>query len=107
MKKKLNDLEIMRAINQARKMMVDKKPSDHEFLMSRWSTGTHTFVTAWGEFAPTLEDVALLTSLSMSGEAQVSNLDVSMGENKKRIEALASFLSKTEFNEQFYISILG
>lgn len=85
---------------------VDRKPVDLDFLMSRWGIETHTLVTAWGEFVPTMEDVALLTSLPMFGEAQVTNLPVLTGENNKRIEALTSFLSKTKYsmNKSTYLS---
>lgn len=55
-------MRIMRAIAQARKKVVDRNPADFEFLMSRWSTETHTF-------GPTLEDVAILASLPIFGEA--------------------------------------
>lgn len=37
MKKLLNDLGILRAINQARVMIVKRNPTDLEFLMSRWT----------------------------------------------------------------------
>lgn len=43
----------MRAITKERKMAIDKKLTDSEFLMSLWSTKTHTLVMAWGEFGPT------------------------------------------------------
>lgn len=32
-----------------------------EFLVSRWSVEGHTFIVAWEEFVPTMEDVAVLT----------------------------------------------
>lgn len=46
MKEKLDYLGIIKAITQVRKMTMDRKPVDLEFLMSRWRTETHTFVTA-------------------------------------------------------------
>lgn len=42
--------------------------SDLEFLIFRWSCESHRFIFTWGEFEPTLEDVARLTMLSMSGD---------------------------------------
>lgn len=59
MKKLFNDLGISRAINQSRKMTVNRKPTGLEFLMSRWNTDTHTFIPASREFSPSLEDVAM------------------------------------------------
>lgn len=72
----------MRAITQARKMAVDRKPVDLEFLMSRWSTETHTFSTFWAKFGPTLGDVHILVSLPIFNEAQVATLVLRLGEKE-------------------------
>lgn len=40
-----------------------------EFLFSRWSTKSHTFVAAWGKFCPTLKDVVVVIGLPLFGEA--------------------------------------
>lgn len=37
--------------------MSDQAPLNLEFLISRWSVESHTFIAVWGEFGPTLEDV--------------------------------------------------
>lgn len=71
-------------------MTIDRKSTDLEFLISRWRIETHTFVVAWGEFGPSLEDVAMLTSLAMFSEAKAASLYPN-GEDKKRIEALKPF----------------
>ncbi|CAL2263196.1 unnamed protein product [Prunus armeniaca] len=36
-------------------------------LVRRWSTETHTFICSWGEFTPTLEDVANIFRLPLCG----------------------------------------
>lgn len=41
-----------------------------EFLMSRWSTETHTFMAV--QLSPLLEDVAMLMSLPFVGEAHAT-----------------------------------
>lgn len=46
MKDLFNNLRIMKSIIQARSMAVERKPVDLEFFISRWSTGTHTFVAS-------------------------------------------------------------
>lgn len=43
---------------------------DLEFLTSRWTTESHTCVTVWGEFCPTLENAAMLTDLPVFGESR-------------------------------------
>ncbi|CAL8175521.1 unnamed protein product [Prunus armeniaca] len=37
-------------------------------VVRRWSTATHTFVCSWGEFTPTLEDVANISRLPVCGD---------------------------------------
>lgn len=65
---------------------------DLEFLMSRWSTKMQTFVTAWGEFALTLEDVVALTSLPVFGDTQIAHFKLSDKDSKARYDALMQFL---------------
>lgn len=61
------------------------------------SVETYTFVAAWGEFGPPLEDVAMLTSLPMFGEAHAASLYPDYID-KKRIKALQTTLSKTKYS---------
>ncbi|XP_008229292.1 PREDICTED: uncharacterized protein LOC103328662 [Prunus mume] len=37
-------------------------------VVRRWSTATHTFVCSWGEFTPTLDDVANISRLPVCGD---------------------------------------
>ncbi|KAL6284597.1 hypothetical protein ACE6H2_015526 [Prunus campanulata] len=37
-------------------------------VVRRWSTATHTFVCSWGEFTPTLEDMANISRLLVCGD---------------------------------------
>lgn len=96
MRMKLSNLGIMRVVAQVRKMAVDKKLEDLEFLMLRWSTETHFFVTVWRGFDPKMEDMAILTSLPMFDEDRVTNFKITEGEDKERLNALTSFLSKSK-----------
>lgn len=41
-----NELGLMKVIIQARAMVVERKPTNLEFLMSRRNTETHTFVAS-------------------------------------------------------------
>lgn len=61
---------IGKALNLSKTLYINKSPADLEFLIFRWSVESHTFVTAWGEFFPTLEDVVVLTGLPFLGEAK-------------------------------------
>lgn len=61
---------IGKALNLSKTLFINRSPMDLEFLISRWSVESHTFVTAWGEFYPTLEDVAMLTGLPLLGGSE-------------------------------------
>ncbi|CAL8152432.1 unnamed protein product [Prunus armeniaca] len=37
-------------------------------VVRRWSAATHTFICSWGEFTPTLEDVANISCLPVRGD---------------------------------------
>ena len=49
-------------------------------LISRWCPSTHTFIAAWGEFTPTLEDVAALFSLNIAGRVDLNSYALSSEE---------------------------
>ncbi|KAL4330253.1 hypothetical protein AHAS_Ahas13G0381600 [Arachis hypogaea] len=42
---------------------VQRSEYDMSLLWQRWCSQTHTFLTSWGEFSPTLEDVVVLLQL--------------------------------------------
>lgn len=65
MGKFLEDLGILRSISYARFMVVERNPIDLAFLVTRWSTSSHTFVVAWKEFCLSLKGMAMLTSLPL------------------------------------------
>lgn len=52
---------------------------------------------SWEEFDLSLEDVAMLASLSMFGEAHVASLNPD-GEDKRMINALNTSLSKSKYS---------
>ncbi|MED6132603.1 hypothetical protein PIB30_020613 [Stylosanthes scabra] len=51
---------------------------DMSLLWQRWCSQTYTFVTSWGEFSPTLEDVAMLLQLPVFGNLDLTNLYVDL-----------------------------
>ena len=61
------------------------------YVISRWSVQTHTFIAAWGEFAPTLEDVYVLFKLSEFGKTDITTFMASQEE-----EDVISELSEEE-----------
>ncbi|CAL8152639.1 unnamed protein product [Prunus armeniaca] len=56
-------------------------------VVRRWSTKTHTFICSWGEFTPTLEDVATIFHLPLCGSQDPFHI-VLMTEDKLKFEAL-------------------
>lgn len=63
MGKFLEDVGVLRPLQYPLLMDVDRIPIDLSFLVSRWSSHSHTTVAARGEFSPSLEDVVVLTGL--------------------------------------------
>lgn len=61
---------IGKALNLSKTLVINRSPLDLEFFISRWSVESHTFVAAWGEFGPTLEDVVVLIGLPVFGEVE-------------------------------------
>lgn len=87
---------IGRASNLSKNLFINNV--DLEFLILRWSTESHTFVIAWSELCPTLEDVVVLTGHPVFGESKaIKTLESSDGaldaEGKVRLVLLTEALS--------------
>lgn len=84
---------------------VEWKLTDLEFLISRWSIETHTFVVLCEKVGPSLEDVAMLTSLPLFDEAHGTS-PLSTWRGKKRIDFLTKSLLKSRYsaNNATYLS---
>lgn len=77
-------------------IVVERKLANLEFHVLRKMVDTHTFVALWGKFGPSLQDVAMLTSLPLFGEAHATSLYPGE-EDKKRIEFLIKSLLKSKY----------
>ena len=64
-------------------------------VISRWSADTHTFVTAWGEITPTLEDVCSLFAFPDSGLTDITTAELSEVDGEI-IELLMSDMKKAK-----------
>lgn len=60
---KISQVGIRKALNLSKGLAINRSPEDMEFLISRWSIKSRTFITVWGEFCPTLEDVVVFLSV--------------------------------------------
>lgn len=67
--------------------------------MSRWSVETHTFVTAWGEFSPSLEDVGY-ADISPTFWRGSRSQSLSGWRGQEKDEALQASLSKSKILDQ-------
>lgn len=98
--KKFTQIGTQNALNFAKNFYINRRHGDIEFLVSRQSIATHTFV-AWGEFGQALEDGVAFTCLHMFREAKAIKLVGDFGEvtldevDKKKLEVKA--LSELEF----------
>lgn len=91
MKKLVNKVGILKATIGARSIPIEKNPADLESLMFQWSTETLTFVTTWEKFCPSLENVAMLMSLPLFGEAHATQVNLK-GEDQMKVDYLAKSL---------------
>ncbi|XP_059664215.1 uncharacterized protein LOC132309991 [Cornus florida] len=63
----LRQARVARAMRLCRILKVPRDPVGLDLLLSRWYSATHTFITKWGKFTPTLEDVVHLLGLHVIG----------------------------------------
>ena len=63
------------AVLMSTRLQVPKRFGDLDALVQRWNTVTHTFITSWGEFTPTLEDVSVLAKLPCFGSCNFTACD--------------------------------
>lgn len=64
---------VKKTLTLAHTISINRRHGDLEFLISRWSTESHTSLAAWGEFGPTLED-ALLDNVASVHETHATNM---------------------------------
>lgn len=91
----LEELGILRSIQNAMHEDVERSQVDLSFLVSRWSSHSHTFVAAWGEFSPSLEDVVMLTNLPLFGHTLV--VDALDGEGEQLVEDLRASMADAKY----------
>ena len=61
-------------------------------ILARWSTSSHTIITACGEFAFTLEDVCVLLELPCYGQHDPSSIKLS--EEEESVHRFFLWLAK-------------
>lgn len=103
----LEDVGVLRPLQYAVQMDVDRSPADLAFLISRWSSYSHTFVDAWGEFCPSLEDVFMFTGLLTFGDYHV--VDALDNEGERLLALLHKTMNKAKYasNKGTYFSWLS
>lgn len=92
---------IGKVLNMLKNLIINRSPLDLELLILRWSTESHMFVAAWGEFGRTLEDIVVLTGLLMLGESRAiimpGSSDVALdAEGEVRLVLLNQALSESK-----------
>lgn len=86
----------------SKSLAINRCPEDVEFLISRWSIESHTFVAAWGELCPTLEDFIVLKNMPVFREARIikwpgDSEEINFGgERKKKLETLNKALTDSK-----------
>ncbi|KAJ1406583.1 hypothetical protein SESBI_24938 [Sesbania bispinosa] len=72
-----------------------------EIMKKRWSHATHTFLAAWGEFSPSLEDVHVLLKLPLFGDYDVSAAPVDSHIIDKAKELKAATIDGAKYSRDF------
>ncbi|XP_059639155.1 uncharacterized protein LOC132281474 [Cornus florida] len=97
----LRQARVAQAMRLSRKLKVPRDTPGLELLVSRWCSATHIFVAKWGEFTPTLEDVAQLLGLHVMDRG--FTVPLTMDEAEKGImAALEERLEKTKNYGSFF-----
>lgn len=71
----------------SRFLSLTRHHQDLEIPVLRWNTESHTFVAVWGEFTPTLEDLARQTMLSLFVEANTMGI-ILEGDDQTKLKYL-------------------
>lgn len=54
---------VRKVLDISKPVSIIRSQADLELLVSWWSIETHTFITSWDEFTPTLKDVQVMFRL--------------------------------------------
>ncbi|QHO08837.1 uncharacterized protein DS421_14g476170 [Arachis hypogaea] len=65
---------VTEAIRTSAGLGVQRNGYNMSLLWQRWCSQTHTFLTSWGEFSPTLKDVVVLLQLPVFGSVDLTLL---------------------------------
>lgn len=99
-------IDVLRPLQYALLMDVDRSPVELHFLISRWSSHSHTFVAAWGEFCPSFEDVFMLSGLFMFRDYHA--VDALDNEGKRLLKSLHDTMMRAKYisNKETFLSWL-
>ncbi|KAJ1438450.1 Aminotransferase-like, plant mobile domain [Sesbania bispinosa] len=70
-------------------------------FVERWSSTTHTFFTAWGEFAPSLEDVCVLLKLPLFGDYDITSSPIDSHILDKARELKTATIESAKYSREF------
>ncbi|KAG5557745.1 hypothetical protein RHGRI_007862 [Rhododendron griersonianum] len=63
----LTAARVLEPVRLSAKLSIRRNNNNIDFMVSRWSRDTHTFVFPWGDCGPTLQDTAMMMRLSTRG----------------------------------------
>ncbi|KAG5553173.1 hypothetical protein RHGRI_011143 [Rhododendron griersonianum] len=63
----LTAARVLEPVRLSAKLSIRRNNNNIDFMVSRWSRDTHTFVFPWGDCGPTLQDTAVMMRLSTRG----------------------------------------
>ncbi|KAJ1397148.1 Aminotransferase-like, plant mobile domain [Sesbania bispinosa] len=78
-----------------------KRVEDLNCVIQRWFSTTHTFFTAWGEFAPSLEDVCVLLKLPLFGDYDITSSPIDSHILDKARELKTATIKSAKYSHEF------
>ncbi|MDV3201123.1 MAG: hypothetical protein Q8877_02885 [Sweet potato little leaf phytoplasma] len=98
----LKQVGVAEAIRASPHLGVNRRVEDLHILVQRWCSATHNFLTSWGEFTPTLEDVIILLKLPSFGDSDLSLADVEEHFYDVAKELKAASVSSAKYSQELF-----
>ncbi|KAG5536632.1 hypothetical protein RHGRI_024155 [Rhododendron griersonianum] len=71
---------VLEPVRLSAKLSIRRNNINIDFMVSRWSKDTHTFVFPWGDCGPTLQDMAVMMRLSTRGSVAFDPSNLSLAD---------------------------
>lgn len=99
------DASVRKDLDVSTSMSMTKSYDDLKLLISCWSVDKHAFIASWGEFTPTLEDVAVMFYISLFADYSARGIILTEEEEERTLQCLMLLLGVRQVNIHLLESI--